>query len=226
MLVMSDPRPTIRCRQIGESDICGVVDLLARGFRSTKKFWRRALDRLGRHRAPEGFPRYGYLLESNGVPVGVVLLIFSTIPDGDGATIRCNISSWYAQPAFRSHASLLIAQALRYKNVTYLNVSPAPHTLPIIKAQGFSCFSSGQFVAFPALTPLPHVPVDVVPAERFPATADTAAERDLLAAHMDYGCIGLWCVTALGSHPFLFRPRLVKEMLPGVQLVYCRKFED
>ena len=55
-----------------------------------------------------------------------------------GAAVpRCNLSSWYVEPSFRAYAPLLVSQALRHKHVTYLNVSPAPHTLPIIEAQGF-----------------------------------------------------------------------------------------
>src|SRR5437773_1732111 len=211
MLTMSERHHRIRCRQIGESDISGVADLLARGFPCSKTYWPRALDRLSQHRPPEGLPKYGYLIEANGVVVGVVLLIFATVPTADRSTTRCNISSWYVEPAFRSHASLLIAQAVRHKNVTYVNVSPAPHTLPIIKAQGFSCFSSGQFVTVAALAPERDGPVRVVPAEHFPATAGAPGERALLATHTGYGCISLWCVTEQGTYPFVFRPRLVKE---------------
>ena len=68
-----------------------------------------------------------------------------------GSTIRCNVSSWYVEPAFRTYATLLVSQALRHKNVTYLNVSAAPHTWPIIEAQGFSRYCDGIFVAAPML---------------------------------------------------------------------------
>jgi len=30
----------------------------------------------------------------------VILLIFSSVPAGAGITIRCNVSSWYVEPAF------------------------------------------------------------------------------------------------------------------------------
>ena len=46
----------------------------------------------------------------------------------------------------------LVSHALRHKEVTYLNVSAAPHTWPIIEAQGFSRYSEGIFVCLPALS--------------------------------------------------------------------------
>ena len=87
--------PTIRCRQIADADLPGVAALLRRGFgtRRTLGFWRRALARLEARATPADMPRYGYLLENDGRPVGAILLIFAATP-GDGA-IRANVSSWY-----------------------------------------------------------------------------------------------------------------------------------
>ena len=147
------PYPKVRCRQILDSDVSGVADILARGFpRRSISYWLRALDRLSRHSVPSGLPRYGYLLDNDGTPVGVLLLIFSTVRTGDALTIRCNVSSWYVEPAFRAHAPLLTLQALKTKNITYLNISSQTHVLPVIEVQGFSRYSSGQFVAIPSLS--------------------------------------------------------------------------
>src|SRR3977135_2023838 len=145
--------PKIRSRQINDSDVDGVADLLTKGFRiRSRDYWRRALETLGSHPAPAGLPKYGYLLESGGVPVGVILLIFSSIPASDAVTMRCNVSSWYVEPDFRSHGALLILQTIKHKNVTYVNISPAMHTRPIVEAQGFARYTNGQFVALPALS--------------------------------------------------------------------------
>ncbi len=46
---------------------------------------------------------------------------------------------------------MLAAVATRLKHVTYLNTSPAPHTWPILQAQGYQRYSAGQFLALPAL---------------------------------------------------------------------------
>jgi hypothetical protein len=66
--------------------------LLARGFPNhDRQFWLAALMRLRDRSAPAGYPKYGYLLESSNVPVGVILLIFSKIQSG--STEECqNVS--------------------------------------------------------------------------------------------------------------------------------------
>jgi len=142
--------PAIRCRLIGEADIAAVAALLGRGFPNrTRQFWSDALARLARREPPPGFPKYGYLLESGEVPVGALLLICSTLREGGRLATRCNLSSWYVEPAYRAYATLLVSQALVDKDATYTNVSAAPHTWPIIEAQGFSRYCDGVFVAVP-----------------------------------------------------------------------------
>ncbi len=93
------------------------------------KYWRTGLNRLAaRPLPPAGCPRYGYLLETEAGPVGAVLLLCSESLESGEARIRCNASSWYTEPAYRMHAPMLIAAALKRRDVTYTNVSPAPHT--------------------------------------------------------------------------------------------------
>ena len=95
---MAAPRVNIHCRQIGDCDLDKVADLLVIGFPNrTRAYWRLGLERQGRRSLPEGLPRYGYLLEAGGEPVGVVLALYMPT-DGSGA-YRCNLSSWYVDPA-------------------------------------------------------------------------------------------------------------------------------
>ncbi len=225
---MLAPAPSIRCRQIIESDIAAVTALLARGFPSRDlRFWQRALERLGRHVPPPGLPKYGYLLESGGAPVGTLLLICSTMRTGDQLTARCNLSSWYVEPDFRSYAPLLVSRALAHKDVTYLNVSPAPHTWPIIEAQGFSRYCDGVFVALPALNSLSgSAGAKVFEAHTPPSVAFDQCEQEILLQHAALGCISLWCATSERAYPFVFRPRRVKKVFPCAQLIYCRDAAD
>jgi hypothetical protein len=221
-------RLQIRSRQISDSDLEGVVNLLTKGFAiRASDYWRRALDTLGSHPTPAGFPKYGYLLEDRGVPVGVILLIFSSMPGVSVSRTRCNVSSWYVEPAYRAQASLLISQAVKHKDVTYVNISPAMHTRPIVEAQGFSRYSSGQFVTIPALARLPDViDADVLTAGTLSGAAVDPYERELLSIHQAHGCLSLWAVTPKGAHPFVFMPRMVKGVIPCAQLVYCRELAD
>jgi hypothetical protein len=115
----------IRARPIVPSDHAGVAELLHKGFglRRDEAFWRHVLDCLHGRSVPVDLPNYGYLLESGGRPVGVILLIVSTPRTGASQdAIRCNVSSWYVEPAFRSYASFLTSRALGCKTATYLNV--------------------------------------------------------------------------------------------------------
>jgi len=227
MIVLSRSLAAARCRRILDDDVRSLAELLRKGFPlRSRAYWLRAFDRLAQHPTPAGMPKYGYLVESAGTPVGVLLLISSTIQGGDTYAIRCNVSSWYVEPKFRSLAPVLALQATRKKNITYLNVSPAKHTLPIIEAQGFSRFSDGQFVAsvFPSIRR--RSLGQVIGADTTPDAHFEQFERDLLLAHAEYGCISVWCTTSERAYPFIFLPRVVKYVVPCVQLIYCRGLED
>ena len=217
----------VRCRQIVDTDVSTVIMLLKNGFpRRSYEYWSQVLDRLAKHPTPAGMPKYGYLVETAGAPVGIILLISSSIQEGDKLAVRCNLSSWFVEPEFRIHASPLIFQATKKKDVTYLNISPASQTLPIVEAQGFARYSDGRFVAriFPSIRR--RAQVQIVEPEVYPNAHFEAFERDLLLAHARYGCISVWCVTSERAYPFIFLPRLAKRIIPCVQLIYCRHIED
>jgi len=223
------PLSRIRSRQIGEADIGAVIDLLLKGFgkRRTQEFWRTVLDRLTRHATPAGLPKYGYVLESDGALVGVVLLISTTIGSADAASTRCNVSSWYVEPEFRGYAPLLAAQATKHQNVTYLNISPMPHTRPIVEALGYELYSRGVFIAAPLLqAPFGGGETRIIGADAPPGALHETFEQKLLVDHAAYGCISFWCTNAERAYPFVFRPRLVGGLIPYAQLVYCRAIDD
>src|ERR1700756_3477102 len=92
--------PRVRCRQIADSDVNDVVELLTRGFapRRSRAFWQNAMARLAAHAPPPGAPRYGYMLDDGNGPVGVILMVSSTT--GEAARVRSNVSSWYVEPTF------------------------------------------------------------------------------------------------------------------------------
>ena len=222
----------VRCRRIEDGDADRVVTLLTRGFaaRRPRRFWEHVIACLATRTAPPDAPRYGYLLESEGATVGALLQIFSTLPaSGAGdqeTTTRCNVSSWYVEPAYRSYAPFLVSQAVKQKSVTYFNISSAPHTRPIVEAQGYLRFSNGIFVALPCLSRPPGVQARVVAAGASPQAPCDAHELDLLKDHAAYGCMSLWCETPERAYPFVFRARRVKGLATCAQLIYCRDVED
>jgi hypothetical protein len=218
----------LRCRQIEAADIEAVASLLACGFPvHDRGFWLKAFAQLSRREPPAGLPKYGYLLATDGCIVGALLLICSTMRTGGTVATRCNLSSWYVEPAFRAYAPLLVAQAIRHKDVTYTNVSPAPHTRPIIEAQGFSRYSDGIFVAMTALNDLiGGCGAKVVDAGQQPDVECDPFDREVLSQHAALGCDSLWCIASAQASPFVFRPRLIKGRIPCAQLIYCRDIDD
>lgn len=223
---MIRPVNGVSCRQIGVADLPAVATLLCEGFPDrTLDYWRDGLQRLAAHAPPEGLPRFGYLLAAGGAVVGVLLLIFSRPAGGTG--VRCNVSSWYVQPAYRTYAPLLVLRGVRHDVASYVNISPAKHTLPTIEAQGFTKAVAGCFIGMPALAAVrrgatAHWVSDKANRSNLMPTVDA----DLLADHARFGCLGLWLDTPDGGYPLVFRKRVLRfGRLPCAMLLYCRSLE-
>jgi hypothetical protein len=224
--VMTAAPPRVRCREIVEADFEGLVNLLVSGFGNSQYHWVQILKRLAEHPTPRGLPKYGYLLECEEEPVGVILLIFSTIRVNGEITLRCNVCSWHVKPAFKGYAALLASRALRRKDVTYVNVAPAPHTLPILKAQRYERYCSGWFATVPSLFARSHgARVRAVTSAIRPDQDLQPAEIELLLAHASYGCFSLICESENVRRPFVFMPRKI-GVICFAYLVYCRNIED
>lgn len=228
---MTALKPGIRCREIGEADIDRVADLLARGFAGrSRDYWIKGLRRQAARDVPQGYPRFGYMLDNDGTAVGVLLLLYS-LRDSDGEmTVHCNLSSWYVEPAYRHSAPMLTKIAQRHSEVTYFNISPATWTWPIIEAQGFRSYCRGLFFSVPALSRTERgTTIEIVPAD---ATAiDGVADRDveLLTRHAAYGCLSLVCRTERGVLPFVLLPMRIRQgwiAPPAMQLIYCHDVAD
>jgi hypothetical protein len=216
----------IRTREITSSDFDAVAKFLSNGLGYSHEYFLRLLRHMAQHPTPAGFPKYGRLLESDGAIVGAIILIFSTIYSDGIPSIRCRVCSWCVAPAYRGYAALFLAKDLKHGNVTYLNISAKADTLPIIGVQGFTRYSSGQFIAVPALQfASGDDQAKVIGVEDIPTAPFAPFERDLLLAHTRYGCICFWCVTSARAFPFIFRPLFLKRFVPGAQLIYCSDIE-
>jgi hypothetical protein len=220
-----------RFREIQDSDLDAIGDLLTRGFvHRSRDYWMRGLHRQGTRSLSPDVPRYGYMLEHQGAPVGCLLLIYSSkIIDGEAATC-CNVSSWYVDLEFRNYAALFASMTQKRKDVTYSNVTPAVTTWPILDAQGFVPYCRGLYFSVPILSRGGRgAVVEAV-------TQDTAfiaglpdADLALLKRHAEYGCLSLVCRTAEGALPFIFfslRKRRGIIPVPAMQLGYCRSIDD
>jgi hypothetical protein len=209
----------LRCRQIGDADLGELATLLARGFpRSTRQYWTAGFARWRTMPALEGVPRYGYVLDSEQGPVGVLLLISSR----RGDDIVTNLSSWYVEPAWRAHSSLLVQVATRLKHVIYLNASPAPHTWRTLQAQGFQPYNFGRSAVF-ALPGRGTVRETI---------AGDLPEAGLLRDHRAWGLTALTVEKDGIVSPFVFKPRRLERPALGrlrpamLDLMFCRSMED
>ena len=104
---------------------------------------------------------------------------------------------------------MLTSHALAHKNVTFLNISPAPHTWPILEAQGYTRFGSGQFIAIPALAGgLLETQVRTVTPDIQPGDGLSPSEVELLVAHVPNTVVlAVTCDATDGRHPFVFGRR-------------------
>jgi hypothetical protein len=220
-----------RIREILESDLDAVGDLLTRGFvHSRREYWLGGLRRQVTRSLPSGVPRYGYLLENQGVPVGCLLMVYSTkIADGQAA-LFCNLSSWYVDPEFRNYAALFASMSQKRKDVTYFNVTPATATWPVIEAQGFRLYCRGLHFSVPALSQGGRgMTVEAVAPDTLVVEGLPGDDLELLKRHAGYGCLSLVCHTDGSALPFVFFPLRKRRgviPVPAMQLGYCRSIED
>jgi hypothetical protein len=221
----------VRCREIRESDVDAIADLLTRGFVGrSRDYWIQGLRRQAFRPVPDGYPRFGYMLDNEGQPVGVLLLIYTARKDGDETAIQCNLSSWYVEPAFRNYAPLLTKIAQRHKEVTYLNISPAPWTWPIIETQGFKAYCRGLFFSVPVLAHVPRwTTIEVIAPHAKQIGGLGEVETELLTRHARYNCLSLVVRTPQGTFPFILQPVRIRRgwiAPPVMQLIYCRDIAE
>jgi hypothetical protein len=220
-----------RFREILESDIDAIGDLLTRGFQHrSREYWMRGLRRQSTRPLPPGAPRYGYMIENNSVPVGCLLMIYSSKTiDGVIATC-CNVSSWYVDPEFRNYAALFASMTQKRNDITYFNVTPAMTTWPILEAQGFVPYCRGLYFSIPALSRgRRDMTIEAVTPDTLSIAGLPEADLEMLKRHAAYGCLALACRTAQATLPFIFfslRKRRGIIPLPAMQLGYCRSIAD
>jgi hypothetical protein len=211
---MLAPAPAkIRCRQITKQDLPAAAALLLEGFPRRKlQHWQSGLERMTERAVPENAPQLGYCLDVNGTLVGIILLIASErIVDGVTANFT-NVASWYVKPEYRPYAHQLAAMALKNRTTSYLNVTAAPHTWPVVENQGYRKYCNGLFFGF-ALLAKPvagvkfHSFAGVVGREDIKAWPDFA----LLQRHAAWGCEVVVAEEAGNFSGYIFRRYAIRS---------------
>ena len=227
-------KPALRCRSIDADDLEAVIRLLGRAFPArSASYWAAGFARHIARNHPADRPRFGFILEADGAAVGVLLTLHTEQDFRPGGGTRCNLSSWYVDPRFRPQAALLDRMAARNADVTYLNVTPAPHTWPLLKANGFVRHVRGQILAVPILARR-HPGVSIRPVETDDPLDDLdAPERRLVHDHVGYGCLGFVWSDGETRGALLLQRRLIGlgGLVPGLRIpclhvIYCRSVGD
>lgn len=215
-------------RQIKEDDLPVLVPLLCEGFpRSRSSYWATGLQRLRTRECPAGTEKYGYVLTSENKLRGAVLTISSFHGEGSKRCLFVNISSWYVQPAFRGGpAKELLRHACRRDDVTYTNLSAAPHTIRTIEAFGFQQWTAGQMLVLGlASRRTASTKARILPPSEW-GGSELSGESALLAEHERFGCLAFHLESSTGLSSFIFVRRYVKGFIPCAQLIYCRSLAD
>lgn len=214
MTVQPQAAGRVRCRAIAESDLPGLAAVLTRGFpASDLAYWTEGFARWRHVPEVEGVPRYGYVLDDGTRPVGVLLLISSRRDE----QIISNLSSWYVEPAWRTHSTLLVSLATKLKHVTYLNASPAPHTWKTLTAQGFTQYNAGRSIVF--ALPGRGTVSDIIP--------DHLPEAPLLRDHRAMGQTVVTVERDGVISPFVLKPRrLDRPPVPVLDVMFTRGPDD
>lgn len=217
------------CREIVDTDLERVAALLTAGFAGQRvaAFWTRALARLAARTPPPGFPRFGYVLALGERLVGVLLLLAAEVGEGGARHVRCNVSSWWVEPGFRPYGSLLVHRALRRREATYLNVTPAPETWTLLEAQGYQRYASGRAVACPVFARAGRpATVRLADPGLQPGPDLSAGEVQILREHAAWDCLSVVCDAGAGRVPFVFGRRRLRGALPFAYLIYSRDLDS
>ncbi|MBV8359652.1 MAG: acyl-CoA acyltransferase [Deltaproteobacteria bacterium] len=218
----------VRCREIVATDLENVINLLTFGFERRRTYWTNAIRILSERSPPPGLPRYGYVLESGGALVGVLLMIFSARTFDGTTRLQGAGSGFYVEPPFRSFAPMLISRTHRSADVSYLNITPSRHTWPMLDAKGFKRFVNGRFVSIPILCNWSQnlqIQVREATARTWHDSRLEPFETELLSVHAECGCICLLCECEEKLCPFVFRSYW-SFGLPFTHLIYCRNLND
>jgi hypothetical protein len=215
--------PEFEIREIDDADLPEVMTLLCEGFPNrTADYWQTGLQRMADLERLPAIEKYGYVLASGDGLHGVILTLPSRHEGVDGPKVIVNVSSWYVRPSFRgAPARELYRYASRREDVSYTNLSPAPHTIKTVTASGFREWTAGQMVAVSFRRSSSSRSDRVLTTAAAEEAGLSSTEAAVLGDHERLGCLTLCLETRNGLSPLAFVRRRFKGLLPCAQLIYC-----
>src|SRR5688572_18142205 len=142
--------PRVEIRDAVAADIEAVANLLAAGFRQVPvAFWRTMLT------TPwlpaESIPDIGAVVVSGGEVVGFLGAKYSNRQVGKRLERFCNVFAWYVAEEYRRYSLSLLSFVLRRPNLTFVNVTPASHVLPLFERLRFVLADEHRLICTPSL---------------------------------------------------------------------------
>ncbi|MBA3660209.1 MAG: hypothetical protein H0W64_00595 [Gammaproteobacteria bacterium] len=136
----------IEVRRASFDDAENIVSLLEGFYPGVPNHWRkiftpRAWD------IEENFP--GYVIVDQKKIVGFLGTIFSDHQTEKGQMRLCNLTTWYVEPPYRQHGLMLFLKVMKIPNVSWTNLTAAPHTYEWLQRSGFKTLENKQTVVLP-----------------------------------------------------------------------------
>jgi hypothetical protein len=205
-------------REITDDDLGAVRELLVEGFPiRSDDYWTKGLTNLRSLPHVEGFPRYGYLVDADHAPQGVLLTITG---DRGAYGALTSFSSWYVREGYRQFALLLFRHALELRNTTFLNPSPSDHILPILKAFGFEPYTAGMLMLDLRTAMRGRSSRGAVQRLGVDDLADLPEpEAQLAEDHLRMGCEVLRLETDVRAGLLIHRRKWIKRSLPCSKVI-------
>jgi hypothetical protein len=198
------------------------LPILSRGFPGVRpERWTAALDRLRRFGASDPARCAGYLLETKGQQVGIMLTIPSVrSTDPNAARPVVNLSSWYIDPDHRWHAPRMLQSITGCDATLYTDLTATPPIRGMIGRMGFRGWTEGTLIApLPLVAALPAGASHVIPFAELASDAFSGSIRHMLDEHAALDCIsvGLWDGKTL--RPVIFSRKTFRG-IPGARVIF------
>lgn len=211
-------------RAMTEADLPAVVRLMAESFpRRDEAYFERGFERLAAAPVPDGYERYGFVIDDEDGIGGAVLAIPSTHDYGGSSQVFVNISTWCVAPSRRGPlAKALYDRAGARHEAVNTNLSAALHTIKTLDRLNFHPWTTGQFLALDATgrggRAMRH---DAPGAPEVPAH-----HARVLEDHASLDCRSVVLETDAAPIPLVLLPRRVGRIVPVAQLIYCESLAD
>jgi hypothetical protein len=165
----------------------------------------------------EGFPRYGYVVDADSAPQGLLLTITS---DRGVHGARTHFSSWYVREGYRQFALLLFRHALELENTTFINPSPSERVVPILKRFGFEPYTAGTLMLDLRTAMRGRASRGAVQRLGLGDLADLSErDRQIAEDHLRMGCDVLGLETDVRTDLLIHRRKWIKRLLPCSQVI-------